>query len=402
MKNRWIALTLALVVALAALAALAGAAVAEGFGDTPTTSLELGKGESLKLDTSSILAPEGQTLKFKSSDNSIATVTDEGVVTAKKKGKVAIAVGYDKTLLGLCKVTVVAAPKAVKLSDKYAILSTGDAKQLTAAVSGGTAAGVSFASSNEAVAAVDATGKVTAVSGGKATVTASTYNGRTAECVVYVLGGKAPSTLSLNTAGVNIQVGEVFKLIPSVDEGSDAYYKFTSQDRKIARVNSSGEVIGVKQGVTSVTVLTHNGLTQTVGVTVRARLKDVYGCLTNEPANYLKAAKKLKLTRDASAATGSVACGNGELSLTMTANSCQVALNAAADPRYCIKGIDVSMTPETAASKLIAAGWAMTGSKSTDGVEQRAFTRENDYTHYITISTADGTTIRGITAQWDW
>ena len=399
MKRRWIARVLALALLLTA---LAGAAVAEGFGETPTASVKLGRGEKWKLDTSSLLVGEGQTLKFKSSDKDIATVSAEGEIITHKKGKATIAIGYDKTLLALCKVIVVDAPRKVALSAKKAVLSVGDTKELQAAVASDAASAFTFSSSNEAVATVDAAGKVTAVAGGKATVTVRTFNGKTAECIVYVLGGKAPTTLSLNASGVNIQVGETFKLAPSVDEGSDAYYKFKSQDKKIAKVNAEGEIIGVKPGVTSVTVLTHNGLTQTVGVTVKARLKDVYGCLTNEPAEYLKAAKKLKLRRDTAAAAGSVVCRDGELTLTMTADSCQVALGAATDPKYCVQGIDVSMTPEAAAAKLIAGGWALTGSKSSGGVEQRAFTKGGDTTHFIAISTADGAAINGIVAQWNW
>lgn len=400
MKRRWIASVLALALLLTA---LAGAAVAEGFGATPTSSVTLGLGETLKLDTSSLLINDGQALKFKTSDKKIATVDAEGVITARKKGKATIAVGYDQTLLALCKVTVTAAPKKVALSARNIVLSAGDTSQLQAAVPKGSASALTFTSGNEAVATVDAEGNVTAVAGGKTTVTVSTYNDKTAECNVYVLGGKAPTTLSLNTSAVIIQVGETFKLAPSVDEGSDAYYKFASQDKKIARVNGDGEITGVKPGVTSVAVLTHNGLRQNVGVTVKPRLKEVYGCLTNEPTTYLKYAKKLKLRRDTAAGDGEkVVCRDGELTLSLSASECQVALGSVNDPRYCIQGIDVSMTPEVAAAKLIAAGWAMTGSKTTDGVEQRAFTKGGDTTHFVAISTSDGQTIQGILAQWNW
>ena len=86
----------------------------------------------------------------------------------------------------------------------------------------------------------------------------------------------------------------------------------------------------------------------------------------------------------------------------MTANSCAVALNAVANPGYCIQGIDVTMTPENAAAKLIANGWALTGTKAADGVEQRAFTKGGDSDRFIAIATADGTSIQSILAQWTW
>ena len=402
MKNRWFALVLALTLLVAA---LGGAAVAEAENPlaTPTAKVALGVGESWKIDVSSLLAPEGQVLQYKTSDKKIATVDADGVVTALKKGSATVAIGYDQTLLGLCKVAVVAAPKKVALSPKVVVLSAGDTKELSAKLSKDSASALTFASSNEAVATVDADGKITAVAGGKATITAQTFNDKAAECVVYVLGGKAPTTLSLNVSDVTIQVGETFQLTPSVDEGSDAYYKYASQNKKIARVGNDGVITGVKKGATTVAVKTHNGLTQTVQVTVKARLKDVYGCLTNDPKDFLKAAKKLKLSPDVDATdNATVVFSDDELALAMTAGSCQISLRAGSNPRYCVQGIDVSMTPQSAAAKLIAAGWAMTGSKSSDGVEQRAFTKGGDTTHYIVIATADGTAIQGITAQWAW
>ena len=95
-------------------------------------------------------------------------------------------------------------------------------------------------------------------------------------------------------------------------------------------------------------------------------------------------------------------CRDGELALSMTSSSCTVAVASVLSPRYCIEGIDTSMTPEVAAAKLIANGWALTGNKTSDGVEQRAFTRAGDETHFIAIATADGATIQGILAQWNW
>ena len=58
--------------------------------------------------------------------------------------------------------------------------------------------------------------------------------------------------------------------------------------------------------------------------------------------------------------------------------------------------------PEVAAAKLIANGWALTGTKASDGVEQRAFTKGGDTSRYIAIATVDGTTIQGLLAQWTW
>ena len=400
MKYRWIARVLALALLTASFAGFAG--VAEGFGQTPSTSLKLGRGETCRFDTSAILDTVGQVLKFKSDDPKVATVDDDGVITAVRKGKATVAVGYDKTLLGVCRVTVVNAPRRVTLSDKYVVLSVGDVKTLTAKLNDGSASALRFTSSNDKVATVDGEGNVTAVSGGKATVMVRTFNDIAATCDVYVLGGKAPTTLSLNVPAVEIQVGESFRLSPSVDEGSDALYKYASQNRKIAAVNADGVVTGVRKGTTSVAVKTHNGLIQAVEVKVKGRLKDASRCLTDDPATFLQYARKLDLTRETEAPEGTVVYKDGELALSMTASSCTAAIVSVLKPRYCVAGIDVAMTPENAAAKLIANGWSLTATKSADGVEQRAFTRADAPDRAIAIATADGTTIQGILCQWNW
>ncbi|MBQ6123173.1 MAG: Ig-like domain-containing protein [Clostridia bacterium] len=400
MKYRWIARVLALALLMASVVGFAG--VAEGFGQTPSSSVKLGRGETCRFDTSAILVGEGQVLKYKSDNPKVATVDADGVITALRKGKATVAVGYDKTLLGVCHVTVVAAPKRVTLSDSYAVLSVGDVKALTAKLPGGSASALSFTSSNDKVATVDGEGNVTAIAGGKTTVMVRTYNDIAATCDVYVLGGKAPTTLSLNVTTVDIQVGETFRLSPSVDEGSDAIYKYASQNRRIASVNSEGVITGMRKGTTSVAVKTHNGLIQAVEVNVKARLKDAFKCLTNDPATYMQVTRKLDLTRNSESGDNAVTCQDGELSLTMTASSCTAAIVNVLKPRYCIAGIDVTMTPENAAAKLLANGWALTATKSTDGVEQRAFTKADAPAFAIAIATADGATIQGIMAQWNW
>lgn len=400
MSNRWIARALALAMLVLALAC--GAAGAESFGDTPTASVTLGRGESYKIDTSAILLGEGQKLEYKTSDKKIVSVNAEGVVTALKKGSAVVAVGYDQTLLALLKVSVTVAPKRVRLSDEMAVLSVGDTVQLTAKLTKESASALTYASGNPAVAAVDAQGKVTALSGGKTTVTVETYNGKMDSCDIYVLGGKAPTTLKLNVSDLVIQVGETFKLEPAVDEGSDALYRFASMNKKVARVSAEGVVTGARVGETVVAVRTHNGLTQMLNVTVKPRLKDVYGCLTNDAGDYLKYARALKLVRDLSAGEGAVAGRSDEVALVMTPNSCQVALNAVDNPRYCVQGVDVSMPVETAAAKLIARGWAQTGVKTEGAVEQRAFTKGGDTTHTVVIATANGTAIQGLLAVWTW
>lgn len=396
MKNRLVATLMLLALVLAAL--LPATALAE----PAVFELTLGVKEKYQINTSAISGAEGHQLVFATSNKKVATVSADGVITAKRKGTAKIAVGYDDVALAVCTVTVQAAPKKLTLSAKNMVLYLGESGQLTTTLPKNTASTIAFESSDPAVATVDGSGKVTSVSGGHAIITASTFNGKKASCALVVLTGKAPATVSAGVEGLSLQVKETFQLTPVLDEGAQAMYSYATSNRKVATVSSDGVVTAKKKGTTKITITTHNGLTATVTVLVKGKLTDVYGSLTNAPKTFLKNVKKLKLKKDKTGDDStSVMYYNDQLALIMTANSCQVSLSPTTKPKYSILGIDATIPAEQAAAKLVAAGWALADTKTVDGISVAAFTKGGDTTHPISIS-ADGSAIRSIDAFWTW
>ena len=156
-----------------------------------------------------------------------------------------------------------------------------------------------------------------------------------------------------------------------------------------------------KKGTATITVKTHNGLTATVKVKVRSKLKDAYGLLTNKTGTYKKIVRKLKLKRDPDPDSGTVMYYNSQLALIMSANSCQVSLTPSKKPKYSIQGADGSMTAEMVAAKLASKGWKLSGTKVVDGTNLYAFTKGEDTSHYITVN-ADGSDLLGLDATWTW
>ena len=156
----------------------------------------------------------GCTLTYKSSNTSVATVSASGLVTAIAAGECTIIVS-DGANSKICTVTVVNsdAAKLTGISADGMILdlnnstSTSSSK-LTATVTGEGAESVTvtWTSDNTAVATVDQSGNVTAVSAGVANITASDgKNSKTCKVVVgdsartlddYVLGGTAADASS--------------------------------------------------------------------------------------------------------------------------------------------------------------------------------------------------------------
>lgn len=398
MKNRLMAALLMAALVLAVLLPVTAAA------EYVTVELNLGKKETYQIDASTIPGSEGKQLLYATSNKSVASVSSSGVITAKKVGKATIAVGYgDKTVLAVFMVKVRNVPSKITLSDKLIVLTAGDSKQLTAKLPKNTASTITYTSSDTAVATVDATGKVTGVAAGEATITAKTCNKKTAKCAVKVLGGKAPTDLKLNVSSVSIQRKEKFKLVPAVDEGAETMYLFTTTKKKIATVSSSGVITGVARGTAKVTVVTHNGLTQTIPVLVKDKLTETYGMLTDSPKKFLKNANSLKLKKDKNPDEGTVLYYKGTLAYIMTKNSCQVSLSPPSTnkPKYGIKGLDCSMTAEQAITTLMGKGWTLADTKTVDGNDVRTFTKDGDTTHTIAI-TSDGSDIMSIDATLTW
>lgn len=160
-----------------------------------TASVPLGStlqltAEALGADRSQIT---GRGIVWASADSSVASVTTEGVLTARKLGSVQIqaAVGGRSAYAF---VSVVPRPVgAVAVSPAAASVAAGATTQLQAAVSddrGAAVAGqaVIWRSSNDAVARVTSSGLVSGVAPGSATITATAGEGKSGSATVTVTG----------------------------------------------------------------------------------------------------------------------------------------------------------------------------------------------------------------------
>ncbi|MBD5323281.1 MAG: Ig domain-containing protein, partial [Bacteroides sp.] len=132
-----------------------------------------------------------KTVTWTSSDESVATVSADGVVTGVKAGTATIMATSANGLTATCEVTVEAkiiAVESIAISSTELTLTEGDNATLVATIAptDATDKNVTWASSDETVATVSAGGVVTAVKAGKATITVTSSNGKTATCEVTV------------------------------------------------------------------------------------------------------------------------------------------------------------------------------------------------------------------------
>lgn len=171
-------------------------------GITTTDELTLTAGEAATLETA--VAPDDAThvsISYTSSDDAVATVSDAGEVTAVAAGDATITAAVDGTTLSAdCKVTVLPAIESVELNYTALSLRPEGTARLTYTVAPEEALAdtVTYTSSDEAVATVDAEGNVTAVADGTAAITVE-VNGVSAECEVTV-STKAANTVNANNS----------------------------------------------------------------------------------------------------------------------------------------------------------------------------------------------------------
>ena len=238
-------------------------------------SLTLGVKEQFQLNGKEVAG--GLAVRYESSKPKVASVDESGVVVARRAGSAAVTCYQGDTLLGTCNVTVLKAPKKLAFpnKNKSIVISKDQALNYPVTVPKGCGGTITYASDNPAVMTVDAAGNLLGISGGTATLTATAYNGKSARCTVRVLGGPAPTVVTLNETQVNLPVKGTSQLVASFDEGKDAVLTWTTSNKRIVTVSENGLMTAKKAGTATITCTTHNGLQAACGVLVYTAPKKV-------------------------------------------------------------------------------------------------------------------------------
>ena len=269
-------------------------------------------------------------LSFESSDESVATVNEMGVVTALNSGEAAINVRYGPSSL-TCDVCVPAEPASIRLSASSGVIGVkeiynGLTVQMTPPEGEKACdASVTWSTSNaKCVKVNEDTGAITGVKTGSATITARTRNGKKATCKVTVK--KAPGKVTLNSSKLNLGAeGMTYQLKASIPSGTAAAgLVYTSSDDGVVSVSEDGLLTTVGAGSATVTVKTFNGKTAKCAVTVNAAPAKVSFNTAS-----LKAAvgQTLTLTPSVKAADGSEVPGALTFSLGKGSDAGCVSLN---------------------------------------------------------------------------
>ena len=207
---------------------------------------------------------ENKNVTYMSSDSSVATVDEYGVVTAVKGGSCVIEVTTEEShLIAACTIDVKEYVSSISLSETEKFMNVGTSGTLTASVGTETATNknIQWTSSNYDICSVDANGNIIANSVGTAVITATAADGSgvSATCIIKVVN--PVTSISVEPDTVRLLVGDSQKVEAVIypDNATIKNVVWTSSNESIATVDESGEIFANATGKCKITATSTDG-----------------------------------------------------------------------------------------------------------------------------------------------
>ncbi len=233
--------------------------------DNDNLSMYVGDTYSLKASLNPANA-SNRTLKWSSTDESVAVVNAEGLVEALTAGKAGIvAVSEDGGFTSSCNVTVYNDVSGISLDSTSVWLYEGEFFDLVADVYPADAPDkrVTWESSDpDAVMVADGTIKVRKYTTQPVVIVAKTERGGyTASCEVHVKRHVSGVSLPDSVSTLTLWEGESFQLsaVVTPDDAYDKRVSWSVNDATVASVSSDGNVTALAKGKVRVTVSSEDG-----------------------------------------------------------------------------------------------------------------------------------------------
>lgn len=241
-----------------------------------STTIRLGKTDLL----SASVLPENATFKdvtYKSSNTKVVTVDSYGLITTIGTGSATITVTANDNNFATakCKVDVVVDVTGLSLNKAAHTVYAGDTFTLVPTVYplNATNKKVTWLSSDDSIASVNANGTVTAKRAGNTVITCETDDGNFIDvCTLTVKKVIKTKSVSLNKLSFTLYVGRTRKLVATVspENATNKALKWTSSNKKVAKVDQNGVVTAVGKGTATITCATKDtGKTTSCEVTVK-------------------------------------------------------------------------------------------------------------------------------------
>ena len=234
-----------------------------GTDDAPAVTPETAAtGESAETDEKLAKAASKLTVEWTSSDESVATVDATGMVVAVSAGEADITASVtDSEMSAVCKVTVKVAAKDITVPDNLDVkLNDGNETSIEATISPADATDVEvgYASTDEAVAAVDKDGKVQVRQPGECDiVTTLMQDGeKVTEKTTHVKAFYEVESITLDSNEGKLTVGNSHTIKATVapeEIAAETTIEWSSSNEKVATVDENGKVTAIAAGEATIT-----------------------------------------------------------------------------------------------------------------------------------------------------
>lgn len=255
-------------------------------------SKRVGVGGTLQIDAK--IEPANATitgLEWTSEQPRIASVDEYGVVTGLAKGQATIrarAVDGTKRYATIL-ITVVQQATDITLDNTYVTVAVGSARTLRATVlpSNANDKTVEWSSSDERIAKVNASGRVTPVSAGSCVITCTSKSAPEVFATAYVVVTQPVTKVAFTEKKVSVDVDSQVRVYWTTEpyDATDSTVTLKSSDNRIATVDQDGTIHGVKRGSTTIVATANDGSGRRGSITVDV-LQPVYGVhMKNDTVN---------------------------------------------------------------------------------------------------------------------
>ena len=265
-------------------------------------------------------------LTWSSSDNSVATVNKDGVVTGVKNGTTVITVVTENKKVTSASVTVQTSPVSISISPSSATIdlsAENKSVQLKATISPNTTNikdKITWTSTNNNIATVDSNGLVRGYANGTVTITATTANGKSTKATITVQTSPTSITLSTNKIVLEKYTNKNYQLKATVRPTNANVYtnvSWTSSNNGIVTVNGNGYVTAIGTGTATITATTGNGLSARCTVVVENKVQRITAS-PNSAAIKVGDTFTSKITYSPSDTTEQIVCVNSNSKVIST------------------------------------------------------------------------------------